>query len=187
MMCNGEFRDKSPEDALDYLDYIVENAQHWDTIGSYESSSKPQSSPSGGGMHNLREDHDFQAKFTPLARKVKALELKKNDNVKFVQNISCYVYDSIDHSVLVAIDYVSKWIEAIPCWNNNYKVVIRFLKENLLSRFGIPRAIISDEGKHFCNKPFESLIKKYGITHKVATPHHPQTSRQGELTNREIK
>ena len=36
MMCNGEFRDKSPEDALDYLDYIAENAQHRDTVGSYE-------------------------------------------------------------------------------------------------------------------------------------------------------
>ena len=45
MMCNGEFRDKSPEDALDYLNYIAENAQHWDTVGPYESSSKPQSSP----------------------------------------------------------------------------------------------------------------------------------------------
>ena len=41
MMCNGEFRDKSPEDALDYLDYIAKNAQRWDTVGSYESSSKP--------------------------------------------------------------------------------------------------------------------------------------------------
>ena len=66
MMCNGEFRDKSPEDA-----------QHWDTIGFYESSSKPQSSLSDGGMHNLREDHDFQAKFASLARKVEALESKK--------------------------------------------------------------------------------------------------------------
>ena len=99
MMCNGEFRDKSPEDALDYLDYIAENAQHWDTVGSYESSSKPQSSPSGGGMHNLREDHDFQAKFASLARKVEALELKKNDHVKSVQNISCCVCDSTDHSM----------------------------------------------------------------------------------------
>ncbi|XP_024033544.1 uncharacterized protein LOC112095670 [Citrus clementina] len=97
-MCNGEFRDKSLEDALDYLDYIAENAQHWDTVGSYESSSKPQSSPSGGGMHNLREDHDFQAKFASLTRKVEALESKKNDHVKSVQNISCYVCDSTDHS-----------------------------------------------------------------------------------------
>ena len=49
-------------------------------------------------MHNLREDHDFQAKFASLARKVEALESKKNDHVKSVQNISCYVCDSTDHS-----------------------------------------------------------------------------------------
>ena len=89
--------------------------------------------------------------------------------------------------ILVAVDYVSKWIEAISCRHNDHKIVIRFLKENILSKFGIPRAIISDEGKHFCNKPFESLMKKYGITHKVATPYHPQTSGQVELANREIK
>jgi transposase InsO family protein len=47
--------------------------------------------------------------------------------------------------------------------------------------------MISDGGTHFCNKPFESLIKKYGITHKVATPYHPHTSGQVELANREIK
>jgi transposase InsO family protein len=64
--------------------------------------------------------------------------------------------------------------------------VIKFLKENILSRFGIPRVMISDGGTHFCNKPFESLMKKYGITHKVVTPHHPQTSGQVELVNREI-
>ena len=47
--------------------------------------------------------------------------------------------------------------------------------------------MISDGGTHFCNKPFESLMKKYGITHKVATLYHPQTSGQVELDNREIK
>ena len=89
--------------------------------------------------------------------------------------------------ILVAVDYVSKWIEAIPSQNNDHKTVIKFLKENILSRFGIPRAMISDGGTHFYNKPFESLMKKYGITHKVATPYHPQTSGQVELANREIK
>ena len=89
--------------------------------------------------------------------------------------------------ILVAVDYVSKWIEAIPSRTNDHKIVIKFLKENILSRFGIPRAMISDGGTHFCNKPFESLMKKYGITHKVATPYHPQTSGQVELANREIK
>jgi hypothetical protein len=75
--------------------------------------------------------------------------------------------------ILVVVDYVSKWVEAIPSMTNDHRPVLKFLKENILSRFGMPRAIISDEGTHFCNKPFEVLMKKYGITHKVATPYHP--------------
>ncbi|RVW80776.1 Retrovirus-related Pol polyprotein from transposon 17.6 [Vitis vinifera] len=61
------------------------------------------------------------------------------------------------------------------------------MKENIFSRFGVPKAIISDGGTHFCNKPFETLLAKYGVKHKVATPYHPQTSGQVELANREIK
>jgi len=89
--------------------------------------------------------------------------------------------------ILVAVDYVSKWIEAILSRNNDHKTVIKFLKENILSRFGIPRVMINNGGTHFYNMPFDSLMKKYGITHKVATPYHPQTNRQVELANREIK
>jgi hypothetical protein len=51
--------------------------------------------------------------------------------------------------------------------------MIKFLKENILSQFGILRAMISDGGTLFCNKSFESLMKKYGITHKVANPYNP--------------
>nr|CAN77278.1 hypothetical protein VITISV_015828 [Vitis vinifera] len=89
--------------------------------------------------------------------------------------------------ILVGVDYVSKWDEAIPCKHNDHRVVLKFLKENIFSRFGVPKAIISDGGTHFCNKPFETLLAKYGVKHKVATPHHPQTSGQVELANREIK
>ena len=89
--------------------------------------------------------------------------------------------------ILLAIDYVSKWIEAIPCRTNDHRTVLKFLKENILSKFGTPRAIISDGGSHFCNRPFAALMKKYGIRHKVSTPYHPQTSGQAEIFNREIK
>nr|CAN81251.1 hypothetical protein VITISV_031915 [Vitis vinifera] len=95
---------------------------------------------------------------------------------------------SFGHSyILVGVDYVSKWVEAIPCRSNDHKVVLKFLKENIFARFGVPKAIISDGGTHFCNKPFETLLAKYGVKHKVATPYHPQTSGQVELANREIK
>ena len=89
--------------------------------------------------------------------------------------------------ILVGVDYVSKWVEAVPCRVVNHKVVLKFLKDNVFSRFGVPKAIISDAGSHFYNKPFESLLIKYGVKHKVATPYHPQTSGRVKLANREIK
>ncbi|RVW33542.1 Retrovirus-related Pol polyprotein from transposon opus [Vitis vinifera] len=78
---------------------------------------------------------------------------------------------SFGHSyILVGVDYVSKWVEAIPCRSNNHKAVLKFLKDNIFARFGVPKAIISDGGTHFCNKPFKTLLAKYGVKHKVATP-----------------
>ncbi|KAI5338555.1 hypothetical protein L3X38_017826 [Prunus dulcis] len=89
--------------------------------------------------------------------------------------------------ILVAVDYVSKWVEAIATKTNDHKVVLKFLRDNIFTRFGSPRAVISDGGSHFCNKLFEALMKKYNITHRVSTPYHPQTSGQVEISNREIK
>jgi len=55
--------------------------------------------------------------------------------------------------IIVAVDYVSKWVEAIASRTNDHRVVVKFLKENIFSRFGMPRAMISDGGKHFCKSP----------------------------------
>ena len=55
---------------------------------------------------------------------------------------------------------------------NDQHVFIKFLKESIFARFGVPRAIISDDGSHFCNKAFEHLLKKHGVTHKIALPFH---------------
>lgn len=74
---------------------------------------------------------------------------------------------------------------ALP--TNDAKMVLRFLKKNIFTRFGTPRVIISDGGSHFCNRLFESLLAKYGIRNKVATTYHPQTSGQVEISNREVK
>src|SRR4051812_23427127 len=65
-----------------------------------------------------------------------------------------YVY------ILLAVDYMSKWVEAIPTRTNDNKVVCKFLKEVIFSRFGTPRAIISDGGSHFCNWSFAALMAK---------------------------
>ena len=59
--------------------------------------------------------------------------------------------------ILVTVDYVSKQVETIPSNTNDNKVVIKFLKENIFSRFGPPRAIISDNDTHFAIDPLKLL------------------------------
>ena len=89
--------------------------------------------------------------------------------------------------ILLALDYMSKWVEAIVVPTNDSKVVLRFLKKNIFTRFGTPRAILSDEGTHFCNRQFEILLAKYEVKHKIALAYHPQTNGQAKVSNREIK
>jgi len=89
--------------------------------------------------------------------------------------------------ILVAIDYISKWIEAVVTRTNDHKVVIKFVQSNIFSRFGFPRAIISGSDSHFRNWKFDAFLRKYRITNKVTTPYHQQTSGQVEVSNRKIK
>ncbi|GJT72734.1 reverse transcriptase domain-containing protein [Tanacetum coccineum] len=88
--------------------------------------------------------------------------------------------------ILVAVDYLSKWVEAKALPTNDARVVVKFLK-SLFARFGTPRAIISDRGTHFCNDKFAKVMSKYGVTHRLATAYHPQTSGQVEVSNRGLK
>ncbi|GKB70839.1 reverse transcriptase domain-containing protein [Tanacetum coccineum] len=88
--------------------------------------------------------------------------------------------------ILVAIDYVSKWEKAEDLPTNDARVVINSLKR-LFSRFGIPKALISDRGTHFYNKQMEKVLKRYGVHHRFATAYHPQTNEQVENTNKALK
>nr|GFD09771.1 reverse transcriptase domain-containing protein [Tanacetum cinerariifolium] len=88
--------------------------------------------------------------------------------------------------ILVAVDYLSKWVEAKALPINDARVVVKFLK-SLFSRFGTPKAIINDRGTHFCNDQFLRVMAKYEVIHRLSTAYHPQTSGQVEVTNRGLK
>ncbi|GJS89208.1 reverse transcriptase domain-containing protein [Tanacetum coccineum] len=88
--------------------------------------------------------------------------------------------------ILVAVDYVSKWVEAQALPTNDAHVVVKFIK-GLFARFGVPKALISDRGTHFCNSQLEKALLRYGVTHRISTTYHPQTNGQIEVTNRAIK
>ncbi|KAK8540181.1 hypothetical protein V6N12_046472 [Hibiscus sabdariffa] len=84
-------------------------------------------------------------------------------------------------------DYVSKWVEVIATPRNDSQTILKFLHKHIFTRFGTPRAIISDEGTHFDNKLIAKALQRYRIRHKIATVYHPQTNDQAEVSNREIK
>ena len=78
-------------------------------------------------------------------------------------------------------------MEAIPTRTNDAKVVAQFLRSNIFSRFGTPRALITDNGTHFCNKVIDKVLQKYGVRHPTSLAYHPQSNGQTEVSNREIK
>ncbi|RVW72355.1 Gag-Pol polyprotein [Vitis vinifera] len=137
------------------------------------------------GVENVVADHLSRlaiAHNSHITREVPS-EWKTQDKKHFFAKIHAYYWEEPFLFKYCADQIIRK----IPCKRNDHRVVLKFLKENIFSRFGVPKAIISDGGTHFCNKPFETLLAKYGVKHKVATPYHPQTSGQVELANREIK
>ena len=88
---------------------------------------------------------------------------------------------------LLAVDYVSKWVEAIACPINDANTVVGCIQINILTRFRAPRTIISNEGSHFANKLFTKLMSRYGVRHVMGLAYHPQSYGQIEISNREIK
>ena len=75
--------------------------------------------------------------------------------------------------ILLVVDYVSKWVKGKATRSNDSKVVVGFLKSNIFSRFGIPRAMINDQSTHFYNRIVEALMRKYEVHHQVVITYHP--------------
>ncbi|GJV59336.1 reverse transcriptase domain-containing protein [Tanacetum coccineum] len=88
--------------------------------------------------------------------------------------------------ILMAIDYLSKWVEAKALPTNDAQVLCKFLK-SFFARFSTPCASISNRGIHFCNDQFAKVMLKYGVTHHLSIAYHPQTSGQVEVSNHGLK
>ena len=89
--------------------------------------------------------------------------------------------------ILIVIDYVSKWVEALPCRATDTKHARKMFHEVIFPCFGTPRMVISDGVSHFIDKTFRAFLRELGAKHNIATPYHPQTSGQAETSNKQIK
>jgi hypothetical protein len=89
--------------------------------------------------------------------------------------------------ILVAVDYVSKWVEALLCWVADSMHSKRMFHEVIFPRYGVLRIVISDGGSHFIDRTFQKALTEVGVNNRIATLYHPQTSGQAETSNKKIK
>jgi hypothetical protein len=89
--------------------------------------------------------------------------------------------------ILVVVDYVSKWVEALPCRVVDAMHSNKMFHEVIFPRYGVPRIVISDGGSHFIDQTFQKALSEVGVDHRIATPYHPHTSSQAETLNKQIK
>nr|GEZ49200.1 reverse transcriptase domain-containing protein [Tanacetum cinerariifolium] len=141
-------------------------------------------------LENLVKNYDVcqrQGKFSQMDEMPQnSIQVCEIFNVWGIDFMGLFPSSGGNKYILVVVDYLSKWVEAKALPTNDSRVVCKFLK-NLFARFSAPRAIISDRGTHFCNDQFTKVMQKYIVTHHLATPYHPQTSGQMEVSNRGLK
>jgi hypothetical protein len=85
--------------------------------------------------------------------------------------------------ILVATDYFTKWTEAIPTQNANHTVIINFLQENIFSRFGFPKRIVTDNATAFKDKHLVKLCEELGIQLVHSTAYYPEGNGLAESSN----
>ena len=89
--------------------------------------------------------------------------------------------------ILVAIDYFTKWVEAASYANVTKQVVARFLKRDIICRYGVPKRIITDNGSNLNNNMVEALCKDFKIAHHNSSPYRPKMNGDVEAANKNIK
>ena len=102
----------------------------------------------------------------------------------FIGPISPAARGSQARYIITGTDYVTKWAEAKAIRKADALATAQFMYENIITRFGCPREIVSDRGSHFLNETIEVLTAKFMISHKKSTPYYPRANGQVESTKK---
>ena len=89
--------------------------------------------------------------------------------------------------IIVAVDYFTKWAEAEPLATITEQKIRNFVWRSIICKFGIPRALVLDNGKQFHNAKFKDFFAELRIKNYYSSPAHPQSNGQAEVTIRTLK
>ncbi|MCO5568771.1 hypothetical protein L7F22_022471 [Adiantum nelumboides] len=133
---------------------------------------------------------DYQKTKTPRGRLDIPLRLMMGArafakwSIDFVGPIAPPAYRMHAQYIIIAINYLTKWVEAKATSKNDAKMTTQFLYENIFTRYGLPIKIVSNKGTHFINEVIEFLLDEFMVIHKKSPPYHPQANGQAKSTNK---
>ena len=116
-----------------------------------------------------------------------ALEPFKKWGLDFIGPIKLPAKYIGNQHIFRAIDYCTKWVEAVALKDNKAKTIARFLYHNIITRFGVPIEIVYDRGTHFINNIIRKMTKMHMMLHKKYTTYHPQSNGQAGSINKVMK
>ena len=89
--------------------------------------------------------------------------------------------------IVVVVDYFTKWVEAMPTFNNTVDIASHFFFNHVISCCGVPLQLVSNHRKHFENEIFVELSSRLGFSHEFASPYYPQSNGKVEAVNKVLK
>jgi transposase InsO family protein len=78
--------------------------------------------------------------------------------------------------IIIGIEYLTRWVEEREVKDCSATIVVRFIFDDIITRFGCPKILMSDQGTHFINKTVEALTKEFAVHHQKSMPYHPQAN-----------
>eukprot|EP00253_Pinus_taeda_P022868 PITA_22868 len=101
---------------------------------------------------------------------------------------TCNLPSAANHKyIILAVDYFTKWAEAMPTYKKDSETTVLFLFNQIISRFDIPREIVTDHGSHFQNQLMSELALKLGFWQENLSPYFPQANGQVKAVNKTLK
>ena len=104
--------------------------------------------------------------------------------IDFVRPINPPGKRTCSRYIITRINYLTRWAEAKPTKDYSASTTTQLIFDNIITRFGCPKILMSDQGTHFLNQTIQELTEEFQVFHQKSTPYHPQANGTVEAFNK---